>query len=75
MECNKFEKHSDKVIQSQVFVAYVQAIFVVMMAQCTEAYNKLHSAISEQIQRFGNALGTLSTLLDNREQVQEHLAH
>ena len=51
MERAQFEKHSDIVIQSQVFAANVQAASVVIKAQSTEAYKKLQSALSEQIQR------------------------
>jgi hypothetical protein len=74
MERAQFEKHSDIVIQSQVFAANVQAAFVVMKAQSTEDYEELRSALGEQIQRSGKAWGTLSTLLDNRERAQERLA-
>ena len=63
----QFEKHSDIVIQSQVFAANIQTAFVVMKAQSTEAYEELRSALSEQIQHSGEAWGTLMTLLDNRE--------
>jgi hypothetical protein len=74
IERAQFEKHCDIFIQSQVFAANVQAAFVVMKAQSTEDCDKLRSALGEQIQRSGKAWGTLSTLLDNRERAQEHLA-
>ena len=47
MERAQFEMHSDLVIQSQVFAANVQAAFVLMKAQSTEAYEELRSALSE----------------------------
>jgi hypothetical protein len=37
MERAQYEQHSNIVIQSQVFAATVQAAFVVMKAQLTEA--------------------------------------
>jgi hypothetical protein len=40
----QFEKHSDIVIQSQVFAANVQAAFVVMKVQSTKAYEEQPSA-------------------------------
>jgi hypothetical protein len=55
MERAQFKKHSDIVIQSQVFAANVQAAFVVMKAQSTEAYKELWSALSEQIQHSGKS--------------------
>ena len=67
MERAQLEKHSDIVIQSQVFAANVQAAFVVMKAQSTEDYEELRPALGEQIERSGKAWGTLWTLLDNRE--------
>jgi hypothetical protein len=75
MERAQFEKHSDIVIQSQVFAANVQAALVVMKAQSTEAYNELQSALCEQFQRSEKAWGTHPTLLDTRERAQEDLAH
>ncbi|KAF8541860.1 hypothetical protein BDD12DRAFT_877685 [Trichophaea hybrida] len=74
MERAQFAKHSDIVVQSQVFAANIQAAFAVMKAQSTEAYEELRLALSEQIQRSGKAWNTLSTLLDNRERSQERLA-
>jgi hypothetical protein len=55
MERAQFSKHSDIVIQSQVFAANVQAAFAVMKAPSTESYEELRFALSEQIQHSGNA--------------------
>ena len=74
MDRSQFEKHSDIVIQFQVFAANIQAAFVLMKAQSTKVYEELRSALSKYIQRSGKAWGTLSTLLDNRERAQERLA-
>ena len=41
MERVQFKKHSDIIIQSQVFVANVLTAFAVMKAQSTEAYEDL----------------------------------
>jgi hypothetical protein len=74
MERSQLEKHSDVVIQCKVWEANVQAAFVEMKAQSSNDCKVLRSALCEEIQLAGIPWGTLSTLLDNREQVQERLA-
>jgi hypothetical protein len=74
MESAPLEKHSDIVIQSQVFLANIQAAFGVMKAQSTEHYRELRSALGDQIQHSGKSWGTLSTLFDNRERTQEPIS-
>jgi hypothetical protein len=67
MERPEFKRHSDIVIESQVFAANVKAAFGVMKAKSTEAYEELQSALSEQIQQSGKVCRKLSTLLDHRK--------
>ena len=47
IERAQFKKHSDIVIQSQMFAANIAAAFVLMKTQSTEAYYELRSALSE----------------------------
>jgi hypothetical protein len=64
MERAQFEKNSDIVIQSQVFVANIQTAFAVMRAQSTEAYEDLRKGLSKHILRSCQAWNTLSDQLD-----------